>query len=228
VAAFAAQVAALPEVVARGGLDALVANAGRLVFGNQIPPFQDTTQYYAGLQLAVQTIYIGNLRVINSLLPLVQSAAAARPDQYGRIVVTVSPAGYANGGMDMFDFYVGPYIENKRALLAAVNTLRGGLAFQKSPVKVSTVNPFITNTTITDGLNPIYQQVGCLEVLGGVWTLVTRRVWRGTHSPPTPTPCPHPFISSPWTRPATVLTTPSSRLSSTLPATRPTTASPPR
>lgn len=155
-----AEVTALPAVVARGGLDALVANAGRLVMGNQVPPFLDTTLYYEGMQLAVQTIYIGTMRVINGLLPLVQAAAAARPNEaYGRIVTTVSPAGYASGGMDMFDAYIGPYISNKRALLAAVNTLRGVLAFQKSPVHVSTVNPFITNTTITDGLHPIYQQV---------------------------------------------------------------------
>lgn len=70
----------------------------------------------------------------------------------------MSPGGYAQGGVDMIDAFITPYVSAKRALLAAVNDLRGVLTFRKSRVLVSSVNPFVTNTTITDGLRPIFMQ----------------------------------------------------------------------
>ena len=52
--AFVAAVLAHPAVVARGGVDALVASAGRMVFGNVAPPIKDKAMYYEAMNLGMQ------------------------------------------------------------------------------------------------------------------------------------------------------------------------------
>lgn len=157
--AFVTAVLADPAVVARGGIDVLVLNAGRFVLGSPapVPPATGATQLMAGIELGVATNYYGPVRLATALLPAVEAAARAH-DGYGRIVFNSTPEGYAVGGAEPLSAYMSAYMSSKRALLAYIETLRVTLAAAGSPATVLAVSPMATNTRLGQGLRPIYTQ----------------------------------------------------------------------
>lgn len=148
-------VGALAAQLGGRSIDILINNAGRYVIGTPVP----IAPALAGLfesqtQLAMETLYVGHVRVTNRLLPLMTQGA------YSRLLFTVSVAGYFVGGTALSEAnglsFFSAYYSGKRALLAYANNLRGFLRTSGSPIQVSTVDPLVMNTALPVGLNPIY------------------------------------------------------------------------
>jgi len=136
-----------------GGIDILLNNAGRYVFGGVIPTASD--MYFSGIDSALATLYSGHIAVTSSLLPLVAARAASG---YGRILFTTSVAAYLMGGVDISTAFLHAYISGKRSLLAYANDLRNIIDLSGLGIKVSTVNPFGVNTDLPKGTRPIFLQ----------------------------------------------------------------------
>jgi NAD(P)-dependent dehydrogenase (short-subunit alcohol dehydrogenase family) len=94
--AFVQRVLAHEAVVARGGIDILVSNAGRFILGNSLIRPGGKDIYYSGLNLSLSTIFLGNARVVNSLLPALE--ARHKAGGYARLAITVSPTASYTGG----------------------------------------------------------------------------------------------------------------------------------
>ena len=158
VASFAASVAAHPAVVARGGIDALVNNAGRTVLGSPGPPpsILNYTSWVDGLRAGIQTNYVGTVRVTNALWPLLESRSKHGGDGYARVVTTVSPLAWATGGG--FEPYLFGYTASQRALLGYCNNLRAAATTVGSKVALSTLAPMATATALATGRRPIFLQ----------------------------------------------------------------------
>lgn len=148
-------VSALVTELAGRSIDILINNAGRLVFGTPAPVHPSlANQFQAQAALATETLYLGHVRVTNQLLPLMSQT------DYARLLYTVSVAGYGTGGTELGELFgqgfTHVYNSGKRALLAYANCIRGFLRSSGSSIRVSTVNPYAMNTTLADGLNPIF------------------------------------------------------------------------
>jgi NAD(P)-dependent dehydrogenase (short-subunit alcohol dehydrogenase family) len=90
--AFVTELLAEAVVVARGGIDVLVLNAGRFVLGSPTPvPPDNAAQLLSGIKLGMATNYYGPVHLTTALLPAVE--AAGRVHGYGRIVFNSSPEG---------------------------------------------------------------------------------------------------------------------------------------
>ena len=163
VAAFAAGVAAHPAVAARGGLDILINNAGRLVLGGPLVEAAAGTAsaaaaaWEADLWEGMETNYVGPARVTVALWPLLAARAAADPAAYARLVFTLSPLAWAAGsrGGEATRFLFG-YTASQRAAAGYANNLRAGAATVGSPVKVSTASLMATATGWAEGGAPIF------------------------------------------------------------------------
>lgn len=136
-------------------VDILINNAGRYVFGTPVPIAPALVgAFEAGIQLGMETLYVGHVRVTNRLLPLMTQGA------YSRLLFTVSDAGYDVGGTALGESvgqsFLSAYFSGKRALLAYANNLRGFLRTSGSPIQVGTVNPMVIKTALPIGSNPIY------------------------------------------------------------------------
>lgn len=155
-------VAALVAALAGRSIDILINNAGRYVIGTPVPIAPALVEpFEAQLQLGMETLYVGQVRVTNRLLPLMTQGA------YSRLLFTVSDAGYSVGGTALGESigqsFFSAYFSGKRALLAYANSLRGFLRTSGSPIQVGTVNPMFIKTPLPLGLNPIY-----LEPVDGI------------------------------------------------------------
>ena len=140
-------------------IDILINNAGRYIIGTPTPPpiAANPNQFYIDqLHLGGETIYQGHIRVTNNLLPLMT------PSGYSRLLYTVSAAGYLAGGTAATSALGGwvlhAYFAGKSALRFYANNLRAFLGVSGSNIKLSTVNPFIIDTTLPDGLNPVFTE----------------------------------------------------------------------
>ncbi len=142
-----------------GQIDILINNAGRYTIGTPTPPpiATNPNQFYIDqLNLGVETVYQGHIRVTNKLLPLMT------PSGYSRLLYTVSVAGYLAGGtatgsaLGIWGLHA--YYAGKSALRFYANNLGSFLGVSGSNIKVSTVNPFIIDTTLPDGLNPVFTE----------------------------------------------------------------------
>jgi len=156
VSAFAATLAG---ILGGNTIDILINNAGRFILGFLVPPplAPDPDQFYIDqLNLGMETLYQGHIRVTNKLLPLMT------PVGYARVLYTVSVAGYLVGGgaagaaQGVWGAHA--YYSGKGALRVYANNLRTYLGFAGSNIKVSTVNPFLINTELAEGLNPVYTE----------------------------------------------------------------------
>jgi len=148
-------VTALVAELAGRSIDSLINNAGRFVFGTPAPVHPSLMNLFqAQAALATETVYLGHIRVTNKLLPLMSQS------NYARLLYTVSVAGYGTGGTVLGESFgqgfTHVYNSGKRALLAYANCMRGFLRSSGSVIRVSTVNPFAMNTTLAEGLNPIF------------------------------------------------------------------------
>jgi NAD(P)-dependent dehydrogenase (short-subunit alcohol dehydrogenase family) len=153
-ATFLATVGARPEVIANGGIDILLNNAGRFVLGGVIPV--DPELFFSGIQLGLATLYGGHIAVTSGLLP--QLAARAAVAGYARIVFTASIVAYGVGGSEPGTSYYHAYTSGKRSVLAYANCLRGLIDAAGLGIKVSTVNPLSVNTDLASGRRPIFLQ----------------------------------------------------------------------
>jgi len=136
-------------------IDILINNAGRYVIGTPLPVAPKLVGLFEGqIQLGMETLYVGHVRVTNRLLPLMTQGA------YSRLLFTVSVAGYSVGGTALGESvgqsFLSAYFSGKRALLAYANNLRGFLQTSGSSIQVSTVDPMLMKTALPLGLNPIY------------------------------------------------------------------------
>jgi short-subunit dehydrogenase involved in D-alanine esterification of teichoic acids len=78
-------VAALTRIVHRRQVDILINNAGRLVLGHIIPPATSSLDFYLEqLQLGMETLCLGHIRVTNELMPFMPTQG------YARLLFTVS------------------------------------------------------------------------------------------------------------------------------------------
>jgi len=134
-------------------VDILINNAGRFVIGPIGPAMLGSPSYYfRQLQLAIETLYSGHVRVTHALLPLMPTAG------YARLLFTVSSAAYLVSGTDPLTPWIQGYTSAKRALLAYANSLRLTLQEASSNILISTVNPYIIGTTGAEHPHPIYMQ----------------------------------------------------------------------
>jgi len=136
-------------------IDILINNAGRGVFGTAVPVATSLVPYMESqTQLAMETLYIGQMRVTNRLLPMMSQSS------YSRLLYTVSTIDYSVGGSEAGEAaggsFFSTYVAGKRALLTYANNLRGFLRVSGSPIKVSTINPTLMKTGFSSGHNPIY------------------------------------------------------------------------
>ena len=131
--------------------DILANNAGRAVLGEITPlPPTDFSFYLAQRQLGLQTVYFGHVMVTNVMLPLMP------PQGYSRIIFTVSIASYGTGATVPSESGMDAYTSAKGALRAYANNLNAALG--GSSIRVSTVNPYFTNTDLVKHPNPVYTQ----------------------------------------------------------------------
>ena len=142
-----------------GSIDILINNGARFIIGTAVPPpiAPDPLGFFMdAIDLGMETVYGGQVRVTNTLLPLMTPAG------YSRLLFTVSIAGHGVGGTDIGEAngqsFFHAYYSAKRALLAYANNLRGFLKISGSNIKVSTVNPYFINTGLIDGLNPVFTE----------------------------------------------------------------------
>ncbi|NKB33241.1 MAG: SDR family NAD(P)-dependent oxidoreductase [Pseudomonadales bacterium] len=143
-----------------GQIDILINNAGRYIIGTLVPPpiAPNPAQFYTEqTALGMETNYNGQIRVTNALLPHMAMQG------YARIGFTVSSAGYLTGGTEFGEINAGlsffaTYSASKRALLAYANNLRIFLNLSGSNIQVSTINPFLINTGLVDGTNPVFTE----------------------------------------------------------------------
>ena len=134
------------------GIDALINNAGRFVFGTPVPiPPIDPIFWTEQNILSMATLHFGHIGVTNSMLSLLNPG--------GAVMFTVSITGYSVGGTDIGEAngqsFLSPYYSGKRALLAYANNLRGFFKTAGLPYRVATVNPFGVNTPLADYGKPI-------------------------------------------------------------------------
>ena len=132
------------------------------MYGTIVPPpiAPDPTGFFLDqAALGTETVYLGHIRVTNRLLPHMPQVG------YSRLLFTVSMASLLVGGSmaeavfaDGILSVQNVYTSGKRALLAYANNLRGFLRASGSTIKVSTVNPYAINTTLAEGLNPVYTE----------------------------------------------------------------------
>jgi NAD(P)-dependent dehydrogenase (short-subunit alcohol dehydrogenase family) len=153
VLAFPAALAAHPSFRARRSIDILVNNAGRIVVGRIVPLSpSDFAFYSAQREVAVRTLYTGHVQVTNVLLPLMAAQG------YGRILFTVSAASYYTGSTLPVGSAIDAYHASKAALRAYANNLGAALREGGSTIRVSTINPYVMNTALSEHPNPIYTQ----------------------------------------------------------------------
>lgn len=153
VATFIGTISTHPDVVANGGIDALVNNAGRFVFGS--PIVADPGTWFGGVTDGLAVLYGGHLAVANGLFPLVAARAATG---FSHMSFTCSLVGYAVGGSDPGISYYHNYISGKRALLAYANNLRALVDAAGLGINISTINPMAIRTGLAAGTNPIFLQ----------------------------------------------------------------------
>lgn len=151
---FVAAVLSRPEVQGAGGIDILVNNAGRAVVGGVTPV--DPGLYFAGLQTALATIYLGHVAVTGALLQAL--AARSWASGYARILFSASVQAYTDGGGDLGTRFGHGYIAGKRALLAYANSLRKTLEASGLAIRVSTLNALWMKTDIASGTRPVFLQ----------------------------------------------------------------------
>ncbi len=158
-ASVASFVSTVSGLLGTNTIDILINNAGRYVGGQIVNPGlgPDPDQFFIDqIKLGMETNYHGQIRVTNKLLPLMT------PTGYARLLYTVSIAGYLVGGgatgsaLGLDSLHA--YYSTKTALRTYVNYLRGKLGVTGSNVKVSSVNPFIIDTPLPLGNNPIWTE----------------------------------------------------------------------
>lgn len=153
VLAFVGALQADPTFAEHGRVDILANNAGRFVLGEIVPlPPTDFSFYLAQRDLGLRTLYSGHVMMTNVMLPLMSQQG------YSRIIFTASIDAYMTFALFPGASGQDVYPAGKAALRCYANNLDAALRAGGSSIRVSTVNPYVTNTAIVEHPNPIYTQ----------------------------------------------------------------------
>ena len=160
VASFQVALASNAAVIARGGLDFAVLNAGRFAAGPPgPPPFLDSDLWYRGVAETMDTNFLGPARVAHVVLPLLEARLTTpdgQKDPFSRLLFTASASAYATGGADPLSMFYWAYAQAKRASLAYYDALRASLEASGSGVAVGSLHPMAVDTRLMEGRRPTF------------------------------------------------------------------------
>jgi NAD(P)-dependent dehydrogenase (short-subunit alcohol dehydrogenase family) len=117
--------------------------------------------WFAGLENAFQTNFLGPARVVHALAPLIEARAATpagRADKFARLILHASAIAYGVGGADPLTMYYWAYAASKRAVLAYYDSLAAHLQAAGSPITASGLSAMAFTSGLAAGTRPAFLQ----------------------------------------------------------------------